>query len=107
LIRLGYEAEVTSDSSDALVLYKKAEEAGNPFDVVIIDLIIPGGMGGEELIKEFLAIDPDVRAIISSGNSLDPLVADYKRYGFRGAVAKPYTIEELTGVLNDVLGQNE
>jgi DNA-binding NarL/FixJ family response regulator len=77
--------------------------SGQPFDVVIMDLTIPGGVGGKEAIKELLAMDPEVRAIVSSGYSNDPIMADFKRYGFKGVVAKPYEIRELVEVLNRVI----
>lgn len=104
LKRLGYEVEVSKDGSEAIEIYKKAMESGRAFDAVIMDLTIPGGMGGKEAIKKLKEIDPDVRAIVSSGYSNDPILAEYRDYGFAGAVSKPYKIqklsEELHGVVN-------
>jgi len=107
LVRLGYDVEIAGDGSDALEKYRKARESGYPFDAVIVDLVIQGGMGGDEAIKQLLTIDPDANAILSSGHSLDPHMTNYKEYGFKGALSKPYSIEELTHVLNDALKGNE
>ena len=107
LVRLGYEVEIAGDGSDAIEIYRKARESGYPFDAVIVDLVIQGGMGGEEAIKQLLLIDPDTNAILSSGHSLDPHMTNYKEYGFKGALSKPYSIEELTHVLNYALRGNE
>jgi len=107
LVRLGYEVEITGDGSDALEKYRKARESGYPFNAVIVDLVIQGGMGGDEAIKQLLAIDPDANAIVSSGHLFDPHMTNYKEYGFKGALSKPYSIEELTHVLNASLRGNE
>jgi CheY-like chemotaxis protein len=107
LVRLGYEVEIAVDGSAALEKYRKARESGYPFNAMIVDLVIQGGMGGAEAIKQLLAIDPDANAIVSSGHSLDPHMTNYKEYGFKGALSKPYSIEELTHVLNDALRGNE
>ena len=107
LLRLGYEVEIAVDSSDAIEIYRKARESGYSFNAVIVDLVIQGGMGGDEAIKQLLTIDPDANAIVSSGHSLDPHITNYKEYGFKGALSKPYSIEELTHVLNIALRGNE
>lgn len=103
LVYLGYEVEVARDGNEALDLYVKAKECKTPFDVVIIDLTIRGKMGGTETIHRLLRIDPKVKAIVSSGYSDDPIMANYKKYGFCGVVTKPYTIEELSEALCKVL----
>ena len=103
LTTLGYDVEVTAEGRDAVEIYKKARESGRPFDVVIMDLTIPGGLGGKEAIQEILKIDPGVKGIVSSGYSDDPVMADYKRYGFAAVVAKPYGIRELSEVVHDVI----
>jgi DNA-binding NarL/FixJ family response regulator len=70
-------------------------ESGKPFNVVIMDLTIPGGIGGKEAIRDLLEIDPDAKAIVSSGYSTDPVVTNYQEYGFKGVIAKPFKIEDL------------
>jgi two-component system, cell cycle sensor histidine kinase and response regulator CckA len=101
--RLGYEAELAKDGIEAIQLYKGVREAGKPFDAVILDFTIKGGMGGKEAIKELLKIDPEAKAIISSGYSNDPIMSDFQAYGFRGALPKPYQMKGLKGVLEKVL----
>jgi PAS domain S-box-containing protein len=102
---LGYEPAFAADGAEAIEKYEKAQLSGGAFDAVIMDLTIPGGMGGEEAIGRLLAIDPHLKAIASSGYSTDPIMSDSKAYGFRGFIAKPYVIEELGKVLHDVLTQ--
>ena len=99
----GYAVGFAEDGMEALALYKQALMAGQPFDVVIMDLIIPGAMGGKETIGKLLEIDPNARAIVSSGYSNDPIMADFRRYGFCEAVAKPYKNEELANVVQKVI----
>jgi CheY-like chemotaxis protein len=99
----GYEVENARDGSEAIDLYRRAEASGLPFDLVMMDLTIPGGMGGQEAIKRLRELDPDVRAIVSSGYSNDPVMAEYEKYGFKGVVVKPYTLWNLTRLIKDVL----
>ena len=101
---LGYTVETARDGEEAVELYKKAQEKRSPFDVVIVDLTIRGKMGGREAIHALLQVDPEVKAIVSSGYCDDPVMANYREYGFSGVVTKPYTIEELSEVLQKVLG---
>lgn len=100
---LGYEVELAGDGAEALTRYQEARASGVPVDAVIMDLTIPGGMGGEEAIQKLLAVDPEARAIVSSGYSNNPIMADYKKYGFSGVLAKPYKIAELSAVLQSVM----
>jgi signal transduction histidine kinase/ActR/RegA family two-component response regulator len=103
----GYEVEFAKDGDEAISMYKKARLVQKPFDAIIIDLTIPGGTGGRETIKTLIEIDPDIKAIVSSGYSNDSVLANFKEYGFRGAVSKPYLVRELTAVLHSVLnGEN-
>lgn len=103
LKRLGYKAETVRSGFQAIELYKKAMNSGDPFDAVILDLTVRGGMGGEETIRKLMETDRNVRAIISSGYSNDPVMRHYARYGFRGAIPKPCQIRELDNALCSVL----
>ncbi len=101
---LGCEAEFAGDGEEMLRAYAAAREAGQPFDLVIMDLTIPGGMGGREAVPRLLALDPRARAVVSSGYSSDPVLSDPHRYGFLTVVTKPYRIEELRAALEAALG---
>lgn len=103
LKRLGYEVEVAIDGEEAIELFKHSRMNGSAFDVLIIDLTIPGGMGGKETLENLQEIDPDVRAIVSSGYSNDPVMANYEDHGFSGILSKPYKITDLSQVLESVL----
>ncbi|QEM68214.1 response regulator [Geobacter sp. FeAm09] len=99
LEEIGYRVTTCNEGSEALRSYKAAQESGTPFSVVIMDLTIPGGMGGKEAAEEILALDPAACLIVSSGYSNDPIMSDYRTYGFTGAIAKPYRIDELAEML--------
>lgn len=103
LSRLGYVADFASEGREAIAKYRVALEAGDEFDVVIMDLTIPGGMGGREALGHLLDLDQDICAVVSSGYSDDPIMADHRRHGFSDVVAKPYDIIELSHVLDRVL----
>ncbi len=92
---LGYEVEVARDGAEAIAAYTRAKDSGHAFHAVIMDLTVPGGMGGEEAVKKLLEIDSHIKAIVSSGYSNDLVIADYKKYGFGGVIAKPYTVANL------------
>ena len=92
---LGYEVVEAYDSLTAIRLYHEAMEDGNRFDLVISDLTIPGSMGGVEALKRLRELDPEVRAIVSSGYAMDPIMADFRQFGFCGMIAKPYEIDAL------------
>jgi PAS domain S-box-containing protein len=102
---LGYEAGFARDGAEALDLYEKARQSGRPFDAVIMDLTIPGGMGGKEAVRKLLEMDPSARVIVSSGYSSDPVMAAFSRHGFRGAVGKPFQLRELSEVLHQILAE--
>ena len=103
LKHIGYEVELAEDGTEAIEMYKKALESRRPFDAVIMDLTIAGGMGGKEAIKEITKIDPKVKAIVSSGYSNDPVMSNFREYGFSGAVMKPYRIGELSEQIGKVI----
>lgn len=99
---MGYKTETARDGAEAVSLYKQAMAAGQPFDAVLLDLTIPGGMGGREAMRQLAILDPKARAIVSSGYTNDPVMTDYRAYGFRGMVTKPYTMEQLGQSLRDL-----
>ncbi|MFI5304284.1 MAG: ATP-binding protein, partial [Nitrospiria bacterium] len=103
LRKLGYEVEVAPRGEEALEKYREAKENNLPFKAVIMDLTIPGGKGGKEIIEEMMAYYPGVKAIVSSGYSNDPVMAEFKKYGFKGCIVKPYRIEDFSKVLYLVL----
>jgi CheY-like chemotaxis protein len=100
LTELGYTVETVSDGAEAIDACTKAKETGETFDAVVLDLTIPGGIGGKETIKILREIDPSVIAIVSSGYSNDPVMANFLDYGFNAVVSKPYRITELSRALN-------
>jgi CheY-like chemotaxis protein len=95
LTRLGYDVEVVGDGEAALRRYVSARSDGTPFDLVMMDLVIPGGLGGKETIARLLEIDPSAKAIVCSGYSTDPVMGDHLDHGFKAAVAKPFDLNEL------------
>ena len=96
---LEYDVMFARDGTAALDLYKREKEAGVPFDLVILDLSVPEGLGGKEAISLLKAFDPAVKAIVSSGHSHDPVVQDFTQYGFSGRLSKPYKISDLKEIL--------
>ena len=106
LSSIGYEVITTIDGAAAIELYEEAMVSGNTFDAVILDLTVPGGMGGKETILRLVKIDPEVKAMVSSGYSNDPIMADFRMYGFKGVIAKPYNARELSEVLHRMITEN-
>ncbi|MGB0371532.1 MAG: hybrid sensor histidine kinase/response regulator [Opitutales bacterium] len=102
---LGYEYGSAPDGEEMLKTYKQAMDAGERFDVVIMDLTIPGGMGGKEAAEKLLEMDPDACAVVSSGYSNDPIMEDPKSYGFTAAIQKPYTVQDLSGRMSELVGK--
>ncbi|UCD90588.1 MAG: response regulator [Desulfobacterales bacterium] len=103
LSRLGYDSEVAKDGNEAVELYKKAKAVGNVFDVVILDLSVKIGMGGKDAVKQLIAIDPEVKVIVSSGYSNDPVMSNFEKYGFIEKLVKPYAMKDLNDIINKVL----
>ena len=103
LVSIGYGVEYATNGEEAVELYRVAKGSGAPFDAVILDLTIPGGMGGKKAIQGLLKIDPGVKAIVSSGYSNDPVMADFREYGFSGVAAKPYKIKQLSETVHNVI----
>ncbi len=103
---IGYEYELAKDGAEAIDLYQAAMLSGRPFDAAIMDLTVPGGMGGKEAVKRLIEIDPKVKAIVASGYSNDPVMADFKAHGFVGVIEKPFDLRSLNRVLQAVLNVN-
>ncbi len=107
LTHKGYEVECVKDGDEAIELYRKAMESSEPFNAVILDLTIRGGMGGKETIRKLQEIDPDVKALVASGYSNDPVLANCREYGFCGVFAKHDKFEELGKTLHQVINGNQ
>ncbi len=104
---IGYTVETAQNGEEAIEKYRKAFEKGNPFDVIIMDLTIPGGMGGKEALKEILKIDPCALAVVSSGYTNSHIVSEYHLYGFKGILKKPYRMEDLKKLLQELLSKRQ
>ena len=100
---LKYDVVFARDGLAAIDLYKKEKAAGAPFDIVILDLSVPSGMGGKEMIEHLRKFDPAVKAIISSGYTNDPVVENFSQYGFSGRLTKPYKITDLKNLLEELM----
>jgi len=90
LKRYGFEVEFANDGAEAVELYRQHQQSGAPFVAVILDLNIPGGMGGEEAMQKLLQIDPAAKGYVSSGRTDDPVMMNYQTFGFSGTIEKPY-----------------
>jgi CheY-like chemotaxis protein/anti-sigma regulatory factor (Ser/Thr protein kinase) len=102
--RLGYDVERAGSGEEAIKRYASAIANGEPFDAVILDLTVKGGMGGREAMEHLMRVDPHVVAFLSSGYSEDPAIEDYKRYGFAGVIKKPYSVDLLAKSLSEGMG---
>lgn len=103
LRHMGYDVVTAGSGEETIELYRSAREEGNPFDAVIMDLTVPNGMGGRQTMEMLLEIDPKARVVVSSGYSTDPVMADYRSYGFRAVVSKPYKVEDLCRTVQKVI----
>lgn len=104
---LGYSVELASDGQEALTKYRQAVKQGVPFAAVIMDLTIPGGMGGKETMEHLLRMDPEIKAIVSSGYAHDPIMADFRMHGFKGVLPKPFSMDKLSNILKRVLNDSD
>ena len=103
LTRLGYKVWQAATALAGVNIYREKFEAGERFDAVILDLTLPGGIGGKEALKKLIEIDPTVNAIVSSGYATDATMSRYQDFGFRGVIAKPYEAAELGKIVHDVI----
>jgi two-component system cell cycle sensor histidine kinase/response regulator CckA len=99
----GLDVDTVANGQEAIAAYTAAMQSQRPYHAVILDLTVPGGLGGVETLERLRALDREVRAIVSSGYSAAPVMADCRSYGFAAAVPKPYTASELESVLLDVI----
>jgi PAS domain S-box-containing protein len=100
---LGFETDFAVDGQEALEKYSQAMKNGNPYTMVVMDLTVPGGMGGGEAIKKLLEIDPRAKAVVSSGYSNNPIMANFSKFGFKGVISKPFRLDEVQKTLKLVL----
>ncbi|MCF6246731.1 MAG: PAS domain S-box protein [Desulfobacula sp.] len=103
LKKLGHTVTSCKNGNDVITLYKKAMKNGHGFDIVIMDLTIPGGMGGREANQKLLKIDPLATVVVASGYSTDPVLANFIDYGFKAVITKPYTVEKINQVIDNAL----
>ena len=103
LHQLGYQVEVSQRGEEAIEKFLSAQKCGSPFDAVILDLTVRGGMGGVETMKKLKEIDPMVPGIVSSGYSDDAVMINFEKYGFIGVVVKPFNMKELADILQKVV----
>jgi len=103
LTHLGHKVAVAVEGIEAIEMYQEAMASGKPFDVVILDLTNKVGMGGAEAIVGLLEIDPDVKAIVTTGYSGDPIISNFRDHGFSGALPKPFTVKDLKTALRDAI----
>jgi CheY-like chemotaxis protein len=105
LEQAGYKVYLAENGDEAIGCFQEAQNCGYPFDAVIVDLSVPQGKGGKETIRNLLEIDPGVKAIVSSGAVNDPVIIDFKTYGFRGVLKKPFSSDKLEQTVRSVLNE--
>ena len=103
LKKIGYNAVLSADGGEAIALYQNAMDLGEPFDAIILDLTVKDGIGGKDAVVKILGINPRAKVIVSSGYANDHVMTDFKSHGFSGILVKPYTIKEMSEVLNKIL----
>ena len=99
----GYEVVFAQDGTEAIDLYRSAQETGTPFDIIIMDLTIPGGMGAKETLPRIRALDSQAKAIVASGYANDPIMTEFAQYGFCERIVKPYQPEALHQMLRRII----
>lgn len=105
LEKFGYIVETAADGDDAVLQYTSLLEKNTPPHLVILDLTIPGGMGGRDAAQILLDLDPDAKIVVSSGSSNDPIMEDYKKYRLKGIIPKPYQLGELKAAVEKILNE--
>ncbi len=103
LSTLGFTVDVAGDGIEAISIFKSSMDSGSPFDLVILDLTIPGGMGGVDVLKRLKNMDPQIKAIVVSGYSTDPVLSRFREYGFSGALVKPFMLKDLEKTVKEVM----
>jgi CheY-like chemotaxis protein len=103
LYKLGYDVSLSKEGEEAIEQYKNSKASGESFDFVILDLNIKDGIGGKEACRRLLEIDPSANCIASSGYPVEVVMLECEKYGFKGAIAKPYSLNSLDGVLKEAL----
>ena len=106
LTHLGNEVTICNNGVDAVSIYEESLASGKTFKAVFMDLTIPGGMGGKQAAQQILQLHPEANLIVSSGYSNDPVISNYKQYGFRAAITKPYTFLEFENILNTMVKES-
>lgn len=104
---LGYQCDTARHGKEAIAMYKQAMEAGEPYDLVILDLTVNGGMGGIPTMAQLFNVDPKVKAVIYTGYSADPILENYRLYGFQGTLPKPYAIKDMAALIRQLVGKKE
>jgi CheY-like chemotaxis protein len=103
LHHLGFEVDTAREGRQAVEMYEHAHHAGEQYELVIMDMTVPGGQGGKEAVREILRVEPGARVVVASGYSNDPVMSDYRDHGFAGAIHKPIVLAELARTLRNVL----
>ena len=106
LEKFGYSVTLTSDGREAVLVYREAAKEGGPYHLVILDLAVPSGMGGEDAARQILAADPSACIAVSSGYADEPILADYKAHGLKGVIPKPFRLAELKETVRRLIRDN-